>query len=96
MQDLRNAVQGCATPSRETEINNQFNRLESLRSELVATFTELEQRLNPVLKQLPCNPSDNKKTATLLTPLADKLRSHNEFLEGLILAVRDVTNRCEL
>lgn len=100
---LQNAVGGQAatptTPRQANQTSSQFNELERTVLENEQLINELEQRLNPIIRQDPAKPEMANNQAPpeeYLVPHADALRNLVKAACRTHFAIKSILNRVEI
>lgn len=91
------AGQDIAGASRQSQMEEQFGRLESALVELEKDINMLLDRIQPISRGTPptAGPEGNK-VAEALVPMAERIRRYSEHARTLSLMVKSGTGRLEL
>jgi hypothetical protein len=84
------------TPTRQTQIMVEMELIDKMVSSLVDATTELEMRVNPVLRkpfESGANPAVQDEE---LVPLADQLRMFRKRITQIAEHLREIRERVEL
>ena len=87
---------GCE-PKRVTEVEQEFNRIDSAITELDARLDQLGNKIKPALRSLSsaCT-NDPKDGQGSLCELAEKIRGNRESVEIFVGRVNDILDRLEI
>lgn len=83
-------------PVKESDTSRTVIRLQSLSAENSDMVLSLLEKLQPVLRQIPPNVSENEKTQPVLPPLPEALQNIGNKIYQTNNRISDILSRLEL